>query len=99
MDITFILEFVVTLSITLITTFLLPYLRTKFGEEKITSAYNVIKILVNAVEQTTREVGKGQEKKQWVIDRLKEYNISIDEEKVDEIIESAVKEMNDKVGG
>lgn len=94
MDITMILEGVLTIAIALITTFLAPYLKEKYGEQKISSAYSIIKILVNAIEQTTTIAGQGKKKKEWVKERLNYYNIKIDSAKVDEMIEGAVKEMN-----
>lgn len=96
-DITFIVEFIITLAVSLITAFLLPYLKTKFTAEKISSAYEVIKILVNAIEQTTKVSGQGAKKKAWVLERLQNYNIKIDESKVNELIEASVHEMNNAV--
>lgn len=63
MDITMILEGVLTIAIALITTFLAPYLKEKYGEQKISSAYSIIKILVNAIEQTTTIAGQGKKRR------------------------------------
>ena len=97
MDITFVFDFIITLAVTLVTAFLLPYLKAKYGVENIKSAYEVTKILVNAIEQTTKVTGAGKQKKEWVKERLNDYNLKVDESKVDELIESAVKELNEKV--
>ena len=43
-------------------------------------------------------MGKGKEKKKYVLDFLVEKNLKIDEESVDLMIESAVKEMNAAFG-
>lgn len=98
MDITFVLDFIITLAVTLVTAFLLPYLKEKYSAETIVKAYDVTKILVNAIEQTTKVTGAGAKKKEWVKERLSNYNLNIDENKIDELIESAVKELNEKVG-
>lgn len=63
MDITFIFDFVITLAVSLVTAFLLPYLRAKYSTETIVKAYDVTKILVNAIEQTTKVTGAGAKKK------------------------------------
>lgn len=98
MDITPILEGVITIAVALITGLLIPYLKERYGAEKIKNSYDIIKILVNAVEQTTKVAGAGKEKKAVVLERLEEYDIKVDADKVNEMIESAVKEMNEKVG-
>lgn len=97
MDITFILDFIITLAVTLTTAFLLPYLKEKLGEQKVKNAYEIIKILVEAIEQTTTITGQGKAKKEWVLNRLKDYNLSINEKQVNEMIESAVLELNKSV--
>lgn len=95
MNITFICEIVITSISILLTAWVIPYLINKYGIDKVTSAYEIIKILVNSVEQITKQAGVGEEKKAWVIDKLYEsYNITLDEEVVSELIESAVHEMN-----
>lgn len=94
MDVTFIVDFVITLAVTVVTAYAVPYLAKKYGAEKLATAYEVVKILVNAVEQTTKATGVGAMKKQVVKERLEAYNLKIDGAKIDELIESAVHEMN-----
>ena len=53
--------------------------------------YTVVKELVSAAEQTIVGAGLGSEKMQYVIDGLKSKGITVD---ID-MIEAAVKEMND----
>ena len=98
MDITPILEGVVTIAVALITGLLIPYLKEKYGAEKIRNSYDIIKILVNAVEQTTKIAGAGKEKKAVVLERLEDYDIKVDADKVNEMIESAVAQMNIEMG-
>lgn len=101
MDITFIFEFVITCVSLFFTACLIPYLVNKFGITKVTNAYEIIKILVNSVEQIyqkTNATGAGKAKKNEVIEKLKnEYNITLDEKVVSDLIESAVHEMNNAI--
>ncbi len=57
-----------------------------------------VRIAVTVAEQIYLGAGKGKEKKKYVLDFLAEKNLKIDEESVDLMIESAVKEMNDTFG-
>ena len=94
MDITPILEIVITIVVITFSSYVLPYLIKRFGIAKIQDAYSIIKLLVESAEQTTTIKEAGKQKKAQVIERLKDYNIKIDESKVSELIESAVLEMN-----
>lgn len=97
MDITGIIELILSVIVTLMALYGLPALMNKFGATKITSAYEIIKILVNAAEQLNKVTGAGDAKKRWVIERLEDYNMQIDIEKVSELIEAAVLEMNESI--
>ncbi|MCQ2976916.1 MAG: phage holin family protein [archaeon] len=98
MDITFILEFVITCISLLFTMCLLPYFENKFGVEKITHVFEIVKIVVRSVEQVTKLEGAGKSKKAEVIRRLKEdYNIVLDEQIISDLIESAVLDMNNEI--
>ena len=97
MDVTNIIELILSVVVTIMALYGVPALMNKFGATKVTSAYEIIKILVNAAEQITKVKGSGQTKKSWVIERLESYNIQIDQKKVSELIEAAVLEMNEVV--
>ena len=98
MDITFILEFVVTCISLLLTAWLIPYLVNKFGIDKITNVFEIVKIVVRSVEQVTTVTGAGSRKKAEVIRRLKDdYNIVLDEKIISDLIESAVLDMNNEI--
>ena len=58
-----------------------------------------VKIAVTAAEQIYSGVGKGKEKKAYVLKFLEEKNLKIDEKSVDMMIESAVKNMNEAFNG
>lgn len=67
------------------------WLEAKTTAEQRTLLYQVIQNLVNAAEQLIGR-GKGSEKMAYVIDALEKKGIEVDLD----MIESAVKEMNDK---
>lgn len=90
MDITNILEAVITLAIALVTGLVIPLLRQKLGAEKLNKVATYVQIAVEAAEQIFRESGKGAEKKAYVIQWLSDHNITMDSDKLDAMIESAV---------
>ena len=49
---------------------------------------------VAAAEQLYKGAGRGEEKKQYVIDFLKQKGFKVDEESVSNAIEAAVKQLN-----
>lgn len=67
------------------------WLAAKTTTEQRGLMYTFVKELVAAAEQTIVGAGLGSEKMQYVVDRLKEKGIEVD---ID-MIEAAVKEMND----
>ncbi len=97
MDITSIIELILSITVTIMSLYGVPALMNKFGATKVTSAYEIIKILVNSAEQINKVTGAGAAKKRWVEERLQDYNMQIDNKKVSELIEAAVLEMNNVV--
>lgn len=53
-----------------------------------------VKIAVTAAEQIYRGSGRGEEKKAYVLNWLAEHGITLDEERIDALIEAAVYELN-----
>ena len=92
-DITTIIEVIIAIIGALVTSFLLPYLRSKTSIETQSEVNKWIKIAVTAAEQIYNGSGRGEEKKQYVIDWLKSHNIKYDYEKIDAMIEAAVYEL------
>ena len=92
-DLTKIIVALIGLLSTVITAFLVPYLKAKIDTAKLQKLGELANRFVLAAEQLIGP-GKGDEKKAKVQDWLKEkgYNVSLDE--VDSAIEAAVKEMN-----
>jgi LL-H family phage holin len=93
-DITPIIGAVITLLGVIITTLLIPYLRTKLSTAQQEKIQNVINIAVFAAEQMFRKPGSGAEKKSFVLEYLEKRGITYDPETIDLMIEATVKELN-----
>ena len=96
-DITKILLAVITLLGAIITTFVVPYLKQKLSEGSWENLTIIIKTFVRAAEQIIGS-GKGEVKKQKVLQWLKEQGVDIDSDMIDKAIEAAVKDMNIEMG-
>ena len=88
--------FYVILSIisVLITGILIPLLKQKYGNEKMTSLLEAVDIAVKAAEQIYKENGQGQLKKQYVLTRLNERGFKITEKELDDMRRASVFELN-----
>lgn len=88
--------FYVILSIVsvLITGVLIPYLKQKYGRNKVLSVMEAVDLAVKAAEQIYTKTGQGQLKKQYVLMRLNEQGIKISEKELDDMIEASVLELN-----
>lgn len=86
MDITWIVESIIAVAFI--------FFMSKIGPDKMLNAYNKVKILVQATEQLFPGKDLGEVKKEFVEAQCTKLNLNLDEEKVDMLIESAVKEMN-----
>lgn len=68
------------------------WLEAKTTKEQRENIYATVKQIVNAAEQVFTGAGRGKEKFEYVCRQLEGYHIKVDTD----IIESCVKEMNDK---
>lgn len=92
-DFTPILEAVATLAVALITTFAIPYIKSKTTAEQQRKINDYVKIAVTAAEQIYNGPGQGDKKKTYVLTWLAGHGIAIDEDKLDAMIEAAVYEL------
>lgn len=92
-DITKLAEAILTLIGLCITSFLIPYLRSKTTKEQQEEINKWVKIAVSAAEQIFTGAGRGKEKKEYVINWLKEHRVKYDSSKIDAMIEAAVYEL------
>ena len=93
-DITPIIEAVLALVAVVITSIIIPYIKKKTSVEQQKEIVSWVKIAVMAAEQIYVGTGRGSEKKLYVIEWLADRNITVDTNKIDAIIESAVYELN-----
>lgn len=93
-DLTPISEAIILLIIALITTFLIPFIKEKVDANKLAKIKDWVKIAVQAAEQIYIGTGLGEKKKEHVLNFLKEKGYTIDPDKIDNLIESAVFELN-----
>ena len=92
-DFTPVLQAIVGLCAAIITTFVVPYIKSKTTKEQQTQINEWVRIAVSAAEQVYEGPGKGDEKKAYVLTWLAGHGIAIDEDKLDAMIEAAVYEL------
>ena len=92
-DATRLIELLFTLTGILLSSFLIPYLKSKTSKEQQDQINTWVKIAVTAAEQIYQGNGRGSEKKEYVIKWLAEHNVTYDDSKIDAMIEAAVYEL------
>lgn len=95
-DLTDIVSAIITLILAVITTFLIPYLKTKIEANKFEKIKSWVKVAVEAAEMIYVGTGRGEEKKNYVIQYLNSKGYTIDTESINNLIESAVLELKTK---
>jgi uncharacterized membrane protein YraQ (UPF0718 family) len=90
MDLTAILEAVITLVMAIVTGVLVPYIKSKTTAEQQTVLTALVKAAVTAAEQIYTGSGRGQEKKAYVLSWLADRGITVDADKLDALVESEV---------
>lgn len=93
-DITPIVEAVAALIAVVITAVVIPYIKSKTTAQQQAEIKEWVKIAVAAAEQLYKGSGRGEEKKQYVIEWLNEHNITVDMDKIDALVEAAVYQLN-----
>lgn len=93
-DITPIFEAILALVAVVITSIVIPYIKKRTTTEQQKEIVAWVKIAVTAAEQIYSGVGRGPEKKMYVVDWLADRNITVDTNKIDALIEAAVYELN-----
>ena len=83
--------------ITILTSFIIPYIKEKIGNEKLAKYMTWAKLGVQCAEMMFKEHGMGEIKKEYVINFLhnmfNKNKVVITNEQIEILIESAVKEM------
>ena len=93
-DITTIVEAVAALIAAIITAFVVPYINSRPTTNQQQQINAWVRIAVTAAEQIYAGSGRGEEKKAYVIDWLRKHGVTVDESKLDALIEAAVFELN-----
>ena len=97
MDITPIIEAAFMLIAAVITAVIVPYIRSKTTDTQRAELQALVRIAVTAAEQLYVGTGKGKEKKAYVLEWLDERGITVDSEKLDAMIESAVYSLKEQI--
>ena len=95
MNITPIIEAAFALIAAIITAVVVPYIRSKTTDTQQAELMALVRIAVTAAEQLYIGTGKGAEKKAYVLAWLAERGITVDANKLDAMIESAVYGLKD----
>ena len=96
-DYTQIIGSIITLAVAVITTFLIPWLKERYGAEKLMKWQQYVNIAVEAAEQIYAAT-EGDAKKAYVLKYLNEQGIVFDADTVDKMIESAVLLLHAELG-
>lgn len=92
-DLTPIITAVLTLIFSLITAFLIPYIKTKVSAEQFAIIKLWVQVAVQAAEMLYVGSGRGEEKKKYVIEFLNSKGFTLNAEEIENLIESAVLEL------
>ena len=93
-DLTPIVNAVIALIAAIITTFLIPWIKSKIDAAKLAQIVEWVGIAVRAAEQIYNESGMGEKKKQYVLDFLADKGFTLDPNSINAMIEATVKELN-----
>lgn len=82
---------------TILTVYIIPYIKEKIGNEKLAKYEYWASTAVNCAEMIFKEQGMGENKKEYVVNFLNEMfnknKVVISEEQINILVESCVKEM------
>jgi LL-H family phage holin len=96
-DLTPILNAIITLIVSIITVFVIPWLKEKIEAEKLEKYKEWVTIAVRAAEQIYKGTGRGAEKKEYVMSFLQSKGLAVDMDSIENMIEAAVLELNKAV--
>ncbi len=94
-DFTPLVEALITLAAMAITVFLIPWLRERYGTEKLAKAQGWVQVAVLAAEKLYG-AGKGDEKLAYVENFLEEHNIILDMEALRVLVNAEIKKMENE---
>ena len=80
-----------------ITAVVVPYIRSRTTAQRQAELSGWVRTAVSAAEQIYTGSGRGSEKKSYVLDWLNEHGVTVDESRLDALIEAAVYELKNGV--
>ena len=93
MNITPIVQAAAVLLAAVITTFVVPYIKSKTTAAQQSQINAWVRIAVSAAEQIYNGPSKGKDKKAYVVEWLRQHGVTVDEPQLDALIEAAVYEL------
>lgn len=94
-DFTPLVEALITLAVTAITVFLIPWLRERYGTEKLAKAQGWVQVAVLAAEKLYG-AGNGAEKLAYVETFLAEHKIKLDMEALEVLVNAEIKKLENE---
>lgn len=88
-DITIIIEAIITFAVILCTRYLIPWVKTRMNANEIELMLTFVDIFVESAEQLFDST-QGKIKKQYVLAKLESEGFAVDESKIDAMIEASV---------
>jgi LL-H family phage holin len=92
-DLTQIIVAVLSLMLSLVSAFLIPYIKEKVTAEQFATIKLWVKVAVQAAEMLYVGSGRGEEKKKYVVEFLNSKGFTLNTEEIDNLIEAAVLEL------
>lgn len=96
-NITTIVEAVFALMGAVITAVVVPYIRSRTTAQQRAEISGWVRTAVSAAEQIYTGSGKGDKKKAYVLDWLYKHGVTVDESKLDALIEAAVYDLKNGI--
>lgn len=92
-DLTQIIVAVLSFMLSLVSAFLIPYIKEKVTAEQFATIKLWVKVAVQAAEMLYVGSGRGEEKKKYVVEFLNSKGFTLNTEEIDNLIEAAVLEL------
>lgn len=92
-DLTQIIVAVLSLMLSLVSAFLIPYIKEKVTAEQFATIKLWVKVAVQAAEMLYVGSGRGEEKKKYVVEFLNSKGFTLNTKEIDNLIEAAVLEL------
>lgn len=92
-DITPVINLLMTVIVGLITVYLIPWIKSRITVQQREEIDACVKILVMAAEQLYKGTGKGQQKKQYVLNFLADKGLTLNMDMINNMVEAAVLEI------